>query len=77
MKTAAVNDELYSALELEADRIGRSVEDLVNEAISAWLADEVADTADHAEIEKARQEAQELGGVEFETFFDQLHEGQS
>lgn len=77
MKTAVVNDELYSALELEADRIGRSVEDLVNEAISAWLEDEAADTADHAKIEEAREEAARLGGVEFEAFFDQLHEGQS
>lgn len=33
------------------------------------------DDADHAEIEHARAEAAERGGIEFEAFFDELLKG--
>lgn len=72
MKTMTVDDRLYGALEAAADRRGRPVQDLVKEAIVSWLADTAMDDADHAAIEKARAEAAELGGVEFEVFFDEL-----
>ena len=72
MKTMTVDDRLYGALEAAADRRGRPVQDLVKEAIVSWLADTAMDDADHAAIEKARAEAAELGGVEFEAFFDEL-----
>lgn len=67
-----LNDNLYSALEEEADRSGRTVNDLVTEAIEAWLADLDLDEGERAEIELARSEAAEQGGVEFEAFFDDL-----
>ena len=72
MKTMTVDDGLYTALEAAADRNGRPVQELVNEAIGSWLADAAADEADHAAIEGARAEAAEQGGVEFEAFFDSL-----
>lgn len=72
MKTMPVDDRLYGALKAAADREGRPVQDLVKEALVSWLADTAMDGADHAAIEKARAEAAELGGVEFETFFDEL-----
>ncbi|MCY4622398.1 MAG: hypothetical protein OXD34_11290 [bacterium] len=72
MKTMTVDDGLYTALEAAADRNGRPVQELVDEAIGSWLADTAADEADHTAIERARAEAAEQGGVEFETFFDGL-----
>lgn len=72
MKTMTVDDGLYTALEAAADRNGRPVQELVNEAIGLWLADTAGDEADHAAIESARAEAAEQGGVEFEAFFDSL-----
>ena len=72
MKTMAVDDRLYGAFEAVADRDGRPVQDLVNEALVSWLADAAMDDADHAEIEQAQAEAAETGGVEFEEFFEKL-----
>ena len=77
MKTMTVDDRLYGALEAAADRRGRPVQDLVKEAIVSWLADTAMDDADHGAIEKARAEAAELGGVEFEAFFDELLENRN
>jgi hypothetical protein len=72
MKTMTVDDGLYGALEAAADRQGSTVQDLVKEAIVSWLADTAMDDSDRAAIEKARAEAVELGGAEFEAFFDEL-----
>ena len=72
MKTLTVTDELYSALEEDANRSGQTVSDLVLEAIQIWLDDVAADEADREEIEAARSEAAEQGGVEFEAFFADL-----
>ena len=72
MKTMTVDDGLYGALEAAADRNGRSVQELANEAIASWLADAATDLADRAAIEQARAEAAEQGGVEFEVFFNDL-----
>lgn len=72
MKTLTVSDELYSALEEAANRSGQTVSDLVLEAIQIWLDDVAADEADREEIEAARSEAAEQGGVEFEAFFADL-----
>ena len=72
MTTMSVDDGLYGALEAAADRDGRPVQELVNEAIRSWLADAATDDADHVAIEHARAEAAEQGGVEFEAFFDRI-----
>ena len=72
MKTMTVEDSLYGALQAVADRNGRSVQELLNEAIESWLADAAMDDADHSAIERSRLEAAGQGGVEFETLFDEL-----
>ena len=72
MKTMSVDDGLYGAIEAAADRDGRSVQELVNEALMSWLADAAMDDADHTAIEQARTENAVQGGVEFEAFFDEL-----
>lgn len=72
MRTTTVDDGLYCALEAAADRRGMPVDELVNEAIVSWLADAAMDDVDRAAIERARAEAAEHGGAEFEAFFDEL-----
>ena len=72
MKTITVDDGLYGALEAAADCQGRSVQELLNEAIESWLADAAMDDAEHSAIERSRLEAAGQGGVEFEAFFDEL-----
>ena len=72
MKTLTVTDSAYSALEEAANRSGQTVSDLVLEAIQVWLDDVAADEAERDEIESARAEAAEKGGVEFEAFFAEI-----
>lgn len=72
MKTMSVDDGLYGAFEAAADRDGRSVQELVNEALVSWLVDAAMDDADRTEIKQARIENAEQGGVEFEAFFNKL-----
>lgn len=74
MKTMTVDDGLYGALGAAADRSGRPVQELVNEAIASWLADAAAGEDDRAAIGQARAEADEHGGADFEPFFDELLE---
>lgn len=72
MKTMTLKDSLYSALEEEARRSGRTINELVTEIVESWLSEFDLDNEEHAEIELARSEAAEQGGVEFEEFFDDL-----
>ena len=72
MKTMSVDDRLYGAIEALADRDGRPVHELVNEALVSWLADAEMDDTDHDEIKQARIEAAETGCIEFEEFFKEL-----
>ena len=72
MKTLMMEDDLYEALEGEAHKVGRSVGELVAEAVSSWLADAELDERERAEIEAARAEVAEVGGVEADEFFDRL-----
>ena len=72
MKTIPVDESLYGALEAAADRDGRPVQELLNEAIESWLADAALDDADRSVIERSSLEAAELGGVESEAFFHGL-----
>ena len=72
MKTLTMEDDLYTALEEEAQRAGCTVGEIVAEAVSSWLADTRLDERERAEIEAARKEAEEMGGMEVDEFFDQL-----
>lgn len=67
-----VDDAKYLALERAAQDSDRSVEEVVNEAIEAWLAEAEVDEAERASIEEAKAEAEEQGTVELEAFFDEL-----
>ena len=72
MKTMTVDDALYGELEAAAGRNGKSVQELVIEAIEYWLAEAEVDDAERAALEEASAEAKEHGGVEFEAFFEEL-----
>lgn len=49
----------------------------MNEALASWLAGAAMGDPEHDLIEQARVEAAEQGGVEFETFFDELDRSRS
>ena len=72
MKTLTLEDDLYEALEEEAYKVGRTVGEIVAEAASSWLADAELDEEERAEIDAARAEAAEVGGVEADKFLDRL-----
>ena len=75
MKTVTLDDEkLYRAVEAEAAKSGRSVEEVVGEALKLWLADVEMDDREQGEIEAARVEWQRKGGVEAHEFFRTLRE---
>ena len=63
--------ELYRALKVEAARSDRSVRDIVEEALHAWLESAEA-SEDRASAEAALAEYQRDGGVAAETFFGSL-----
>ena len=72
MKTLALNDQLYSALEEHSEETGRPINDLAAEAIQSWLSDEELDESELAQIEAAEREYQEKGGMEVAAFFRSL-----
>lgn len=69
------DDELYTAIKVEAARRNRPLKDLVAEALREWL-EAQEDTELRAAIDSARAEWREQGGVEASEFFMQLREGQ-
>ena len=72
MKTLTLEDDLYTALEEEAHRVGCTVGEIASEALSSWLDDIQLDEEERTKIEAARVEAAEMGGIEVDEFFDQL-----
>jgi plasmid stability protein len=66
--TIDLDDELYRAIKVEAARGDRSVRDIVDEALTAWL--EAAETAeDVASASAALDEYRRDGGESAEAFF--------
>jgi hypothetical protein len=69
--TIDLDDELYRAIKVEAARSNRSVREIVDEALGAWL--EAAETAeDLASASAALYEYQRDGGESAEAFFGAL-----
>ncbi len=65
------DDELYTAVKVEAARRNRRLKEIVAEALREWL--EVQEDLELAPlIEEAMAEYREKGGVEAEEFFRQL-----
>ena len=72
MTMITLDDALYLALQEAASRSERPVQELLNEAIEAWLAEAELDEEERGAIEEARAEAAEQGGIEFGEFFKEL-----
>ena len=62
------DDQLYTALEVEAVRTGRDANDIVGEAIREWL-ESAEDEELMTALEEARTEWRRDGGVEARAFF--------
>lgn len=69
--TIDLDSEIYRAVKVEAARSGRSVRDIVDEALAAWL--EAAEAAeDLASAEAAVVEYRRDGGAAAESFLGSL-----
>ena len=69
--TIDLDPERYRAVKVEAARTDRSVRDIVDEALEAWL-DAAEASEDRASIEAALAEYRQDGGVSAERFFGEL-----
>ena len=69
--TIDVPDGLYRAVKVEAARTDRSVRDIVDEALEAWLT-AAEDAEDRASAEAALAEYRRDGGEAAESFFGSL-----
>ena len=71
--TITVEDEsLYRAMEEEAEFTGCTVEDIVIRALNFWKVETELDEEERLELEEARREWQENGGMDAKEFFDSL-----
>ena len=69
--TVVIDDDLYTAVKVEAARRNRPLKEIVSEALSEWL--EVQEDLELGPIiEEARRELREEGGIEAKEFFRQL-----
>ena len=68
------DDELYSILETEAKDSGRTLQDLVVEALYLWKVETEMDEVEHREVEEAVRDWEKNGGTEAGAFFDELRE---
>ncbi len=76
--TLVLDDEaLYTAIETEAKSTGNTVEDVIVEALKRWQVDSELSPEERDELESARREWREKGGVEAHEFFNTLREEES
>ncbi len=66
--TIDLNPELYRAVKVEAARADRSVRQIVDEALAAWL-ERLEDAEDAAAAGEALSEYEREGGVAADEFF--------
>lgn len=69
--TIDLDGDIYRAIKVEAARSDRSVRDIVDEALAAWL-DAAEDGEDRASAEAALSEYRRDGGEAAEAFFGTL-----
>ena len=69
--TIDISGELYRAVKVEAARTDRSVRDIVDEALAAWLSG-AEDAEDRASAAEALAEYGRDGGATAEAFFGSL-----
>jgi plasmid stability protein len=69
--TIDLPDELYRAVKVEAARTDRSVREVVDEALEAWLSS-AEEAEDRQSAEEALAEYERDGGASAEAFFGTL-----
>ena len=76
--TFVLDDEaLYSIVETEARDSGRTIQDIVVEALRLWQVETEMDEEERREVEEASRDWEKNGGVEARAFFDSLREKES
>ena len=68
------DEELYSIIETEAKDSGRTIQDILVEALRVWKVETELDEEEHAKVEQACLEWEMNGGTEAGVFFDSLRE---
>ena len=66
--TFEIDDDVYRAIKVEAARLDRSVRELIEEALEAWLT-RAEEAEDRASAEAALAEYQRDGGAAAEAWF--------
>ena len=68
-----IEDELlFEAMKEEAEFTGCTVEDIVIRALQFWKVETELDAEEQRELEEARRDWQENGGMDAKEFFDSL-----
>ena len=71
------DEELYSIIETEAKDSGRTIQDIIVEALQLWQVETEMDEEERREVEEASREWAKNGGMEARAFFDSLREKES
>ena len=66
------DDDLRSAIESEAEIIGSTEQDVILQALRFWLVESELDAEEQRELDEARREYEEFGGVEARELFEML-----
>ena len=76
--TFVLEDEaLYSIIETEAKDSGRTIQDILVEALHLWQVETEMDEEERREVEEASRDWEKNGGMEARAFFDSLREEES
>ena len=71
------DEELFEAMREEAEFTGCTVEDIVIRALNFWKVETELDEEERRELEEARRDYQENGGMDAKEFFDSLRKEES
>ncbi len=71
------DEELYSIIETEAEDSGRTIQDILVEALHLWQVETEMDEEERREVEEASRDWEKNGGMEARAFFDSLREEES
>ena len=71
------DEELYSIIETEAKDSGRTIQEILVEALYLWHVETEMDEEERREVEEASRDWEKNGGTEASVFFDSLREEES
>lgn len=68
------DEELYSIIETEAKDSGRTIQEIIVEALRLWKVETEMDDEERREVEEALRDWEKNGGMEAGAFFNTLRE---